>query len=366
MDKKYEPTQEWIDGQKDIPEFWKGGLEDIEEILQRVKSGRVSLGCKSAGGRNVWMVEYGERNDLHRTANYSSATCVNGKNIDCYADKKREGVKPCLFLIGGVHGAEFEGTVSLLNLIQLLETGKDFRGEEHPLLVELAKNMHLIIVPCANPDGRARFPFKSVVGLPFDTFRYYNQGTWKNGELCGWPGCKQCHPIMDYADFLGCYFNDDGVNIQQDSLLPMAQETRFLMETAHEFAPDILMNIHGATDNPFHIIDSDVMPQKLRDETVRLENRVCAAFAKENYVYSLNPKSTKTDRNFFGIGLTAVLHLCCGGISLTFESNQGVCAHPGKPRYTVLGHEDIYKSHLIMYKELFQYTREIFEKRCTE
>ena len=108
------------------------------------------------------------------------------------------------------------------------------------------------------------------------------------------------------------------------------------------------------------------MPQKLRDETVRLENRVCAAFAKENYVYSLNPKSTKTDRNFFGIGLTAVLHLCCGGISLTFESNQGVCAHPGKPRYTVLGHEDIYKSHLIMYKELFQYTREIFEKRCTE
>ena len=366
MKSKYEPSQEWIDGQKNVPEFWKGSLEDIEDVLKTVRRGRVTLGCKSAGGRNVWMVEYGERNDLHRTANYSSATCVNGKNTDCYANKKREGVKPCLFLIGCIHGAEFEGTVSLLNLIQMLETGKDFRGEAHPQLAELAEKMHLIIVPCANPDGRARFPYKSVVGLSGDSFRYYDQGTWKNGELCGWPACKQYHPILEYAGFLGCYFNDDGVNIQQDSLLPMARETRFLMETAHEFAPDILVNIHGATDNPFHIIDCAMMPQKLRDEVVWLENGVFTAFARENYKYVLNPKSTATNRNFFSLGLTAALHLCCGGISVTFESNQGVNAHPGNPHYQILDHEQIYKGHILLYQELFRYTGEIFEKRRSE
>lgn len=363
MGSKYEAPQEWIEGLKNVPDFWKGSLEDIEEVLKTVKRGRVSLGCKSAGGRNVYMVEYGQRNQLNRTANYSSATCVNGKNTDCYADKKREGVKPCLLLIGCVHGAEFEGTVSLLNLIQLLETGKDFRGEENPQLAALAEKLHLIIVPCANPDGRARFPYKSVLGLPGDSFRYYDQGTWKNGELCGWPACKQYHPILEHADFLGCYFNDAGVNIQQDVILPMAQETKFLMETAHEFAPDIIINIHGATDNPSHIIDCPMMPQKLRDEVVRLECKMSAAYAKADYKYSLTPKSTKTDGNFFQLGLTAALHLCCGGLSFTYESNQGVSAHPGKPGYQVLGYEDIYRSHILLYQEVFRYTAEVFESR---
>ena len=363
MSSIFEPSQEWIDGQKNVPEFWKGSLEDIEEVLQTVKRGRVSLGCKSAGGRNVWMVEYGKRNDLHRTATYSSATCVNYRDTDCYADKKREGVKPCLFLIGCIHGAEFEGTVSLLNLIQLLETGKDFRGQENPGLVELAEKMHLIIVPCANPDGRARFPYKSVVGLPFDSFRYYAQGTWKNGELCGHPTCKKYHPILEHSDFLGCYFNDAGVNLQQDVILPMAQETRFLMETAHEFAPDILVNIHGATANPSHIIDCSLMPQKLRDEVMRLEWRVGTAFTKENYKYALNPKSTKQNMNFLPLGLTGALHLCCGGLSMTYESNQGVDSYPGAPHCQVLGHEDIYRTHILLYQELFSYTIEYFEKR---
>lgn len=366
MKSKYEAPQEWVDNLKNVPDFWKGSLENIEEVLKTVKRGRVSLGCKSAGGRNVYMVEYGPRNQLNRTANYSSATCVNGKNTDSYADKKRDGVKPCLFLIGCVHGAEFEGTVSLLNLIQLLETGKDFRGEENPQLAALAEKMHLIIVPCANPDGRARFPYKSVVGLSGDSFRYYDQGTWKNGELCGWPACKQYHPILEHAGFLGCYFNDAGVNIQQDAILPMAQETKFLMETAHEFAPDVVVNIHGATDNPFHFIDCDTMPQKLRDEVVWLENRVLTAFAKEDLKYTLAPKSTKTGGNFFKLGLTAALHLCCGGISLTFESNQGVPAHPNKPGYQILSHEEIYRSHVLMYQELFRYTAELFERRKSE
>lgn len=366
MNRKYEPSQEWVDGQKYVPVFWKGSLTDVEEVLASAKRGRVSLGCQSAGGRNVYMVEYGERNRLNRTANYSSATRVNRKNTECYADKKQEGVKPCLFLIGCVHGAEFEGTVSLLNLIQLLETGKDFRGQQNPSLVALAEKMHLIIVPCANPDGRSRFPYKSVLGLPFDSFRYYAQGTWKDGELCGHPACKKYHPILSQAGFLGCYFNDAGVNLQHDVLLPMAQETKFLLEMAHKFAPDIIVNVHGATDCGGHMFDSCVMPQKLRDEVLRLEWRISTAFAKENFKYTLVPKSIETDSNYYAWDLTGALHLCCGGIAVTYESNQGVCHAPGNPNLQVLSHEEIYRTHILLYQELFRYTAEIFKKRKNE
>lgn len=364
--KELKVTAEWLEELKNVPEFWKGSLEDIEEVLSTIKRGRVTLGCKSAGGRNVYMVEYGERNQLNRTATYSSATCVNHKDIDCYADKKREGVKPCLFLIGCVHGAEFEGTVSLLNLIHLLETGKDFLGNENSLLLEMAQKLHLIIVPCANPDGRARFPYKTVHGLSFESFRYFAQGTWKNGELCGHPGCKKYHPILEYSDFLGCYFNDNGINIQHDVILPMAEETKFLMEVAQEFAPDIIVNIHGATDCAGHIIDSSMMPQKLRDEVVRFEWKLNTTFAKENYKYNLIPKSIKTNENFYEWNLTGALHLCCGGISVTYESNQGVSHAPGHPNTEVLSFEGIYRTHILLYQELYKYVIDIFEKRKKE
>jgi len=363
MANKYEPDLKWIESLNEVPDFWKGSLEDIEQVLGTVKRGRVTLGCLSAGGRKVYMVEYGQRNQLNRTATYCSATCVNYRDLDAYADKKREGVKPCLFLMGGIHGAEFEGTVSILNLIRLLETGKDFLGQEHPELTDLAERMHLILVPCANPDGRARFPYRSIVGIPRESFLYYAQGTWKNGELCGHPACKRCHPIRDHADFLGCYFNDDGVNIQQDAIVPLAKETRFLMETAHEFAPDVLMNIHGATSNPSHIMGCPVMPPKLGNEVVELEGRLFRAFTASGFKYTKVGRKENPDREFYPLGLTGALHLCCGGLSMTFESNQGVDFYPGDPWYQVLDHEQIYRTHILLYRELFQYTLERFQRK---
>ena len=36
MSSIFEPCQEWIDGQKNVPEFWKGSLEDIEEASSMI------------------------------------------------------------------------------------------------------------------------------------------------------------------------------------------------------------------------------------------------------------------------------------------------------------------------------------------
>jgi len=363
MSNKYAPPAEWIDGQKNVPGFWKGSYEDVLEVIGSVKKGRVTLGTTSAGGRDIYMVEYGKQGDLRRTATFNSATCVNRRDTDCYANKKGDDIKPCLMLMGCIHGLEFEGTVSLLNLISLLETGRDFLGDGHPERVQAAEKLHLIIIPMVNPDGRCRFPYRSIVGAPFLTFRYYAQGTWKNGELCHHPACKAVHPIKEASDFLGCYFNDDGVNIQQEGVLTMSNEARFLFETAHRFAPDILVNMHGGSDTAGGLLDTSLAPQKLRNEILGLDQRVCTAFAKEGYKYVITSKYNSTDVNFKPQGLTGMLHLCCGGLSMTYESNQGVYVGPDRPDSQVLNHEQIYRTHQLLYAEVFRYTCEIFEKR---
>ena len=55
-------------------------------------------------------------------------------------------------------------------------------------------------MPVCNPDGRSHVPFNNYVGKTFRELRYYNQGTWKDGSLCGWPQCKRFFPIKDYVE----------------------------------------------------------------------------------------------------------------------------------------------------------------------
>jgi len=55
------------------PDYWKTRLSEVEEILGTVKKGNVRSVAKSPGGRDVYLVEYGDKQDFNRTANYSSA-----------------------------------------------------------------------------------------------------------------------------------------------------------------------------------------------------------------------------------------------------------------------------------------------------
>jgi hypothetical protein len=38
--------------------------------------------------------------------------------------------------------------------------------------------------------------------------RFWGQGTWKDGTLCGWPDCKSIHPIANHSNHLGGYYNE--------------------------------------------------------------------------------------------------------------------------------------------------------------
>ena len=175
-----------------IPKYYKTSLSDIESIVKSATKGCFTTLCNSAGSRPIYMLRYGKDNSFSRTANLSSA--LGGKDKSCFADKSATDYKPTLLLVGCIHGGEFEGTAALLNLINIIEKGCDLAGNAFEEFNEIIDKINLIIIPCINPDGRSHVPFDSFVGKSFQDLRMFNQGTWADGTLCGWPECKKRHP----------------------------------------------------------------------------------------------------------------------------------------------------------------------------
>lgn len=330
--------------------YWKSQLSEIEACVHSVKRGTTSVLTESAGGRSIYTVAYGEKDSFERKANYNSA-CGAG-NPKHYADKTK-GNKPVLLLIGGVHGGELEGIVAVMNLIHLLETGTDFRGKRHDYILENAPKFRLLLIPCMNPDGRARLPIDSLIEVPFEQSVYYMQGTWKDGSLCGWPDCKAVHPIKEASDFLGSYFNDDGVNLMHDNFfVPMAQETRALLELADGEAPDLTVQLHGGANNANHFVEIHYLPYVVMQKQQAFNQQLGVAYAKQGLPF--------VERNQLVVGegavahpsfnLTSAIHHVCGGMSMTFESNMGLAA-PG----VKLTPDEILDSHFVLFEEMLRF-----------
>ena len=125
--------------EQNIPVYYKTSLEDVEECVKAIKKGHVDTLCTSPGGRPVYLIRYGKANTFERKANLSSA--LGASDPSCFADKSSPDYKPTLLLVGATHGGEFEGTMALLNLIQVLETGKDYAGTEFPELKGLMEQV---------------------------------------------------------------------------------------------------------------------------------------------------------------------------------------------------------------------------------
>ena len=106
-----------------LPIYWHGSVDAVNEDIKKIKKGTVKELLPSAGGRPIYMIEYGKSNLPPRKANLSSA--LGGKDMTAYADRSGADYVPTVYLAGCIHGGEFEGTVAIMNLISLLETGVD-------------------------------------------------------------------------------------------------------------------------------------------------------------------------------------------------------------------------------------------------
>lgn len=227
-----------------IPGWWRTGVESVREVVAAVARGRVSELARTPGGRPVHLVAYGEPEPhLRGSANFNSA--LGAGDPSAYY-RKDERTRHVLFFMAGCHGHETEGIAGVLSLIRIMETGRDLRGRPQPELRNALDACRLLLVPLANPDGRARMPYESCIGLPLDEMHRVGQGTRRDGSNWGWPGCKTNHPMVGDVGTPGAYFDDDGVNLAHDEWTdPMSPVTAAIQRLVAAEGPDLSVSIHG-------------------------------------------------------------------------------------------------------------------------
>jgi hypothetical protein len=246
-------------------------------------------------------------------------------------------------------------------MIKAIETGTDYAGERHDELVDLAERVHLILIPMVNPDGRSHIPFDSFVGKTFYDLRYYNQGTWKNGELCGWPGCKMKHPIKEHVDYLGGYFNDDGVNMMHEDFFSgnVSTGTRVVLDVCRDEAPDFSILLHGGDNGTNHMLAPDYGSLNAKREVYEFQLQYKAVCDENAVRYNVIDIPRGEERAVpVSFNLPSAMHHCCGMPAVTFESNQGLCDR-GDVIYT---YEEIYKAHMLLYRETMRFVLKKYNK----
>ncbi len=345
---------------EDIPDFFKSGLNAIEEEVNNIKKGDVKVISMSPGGLPVYAVFYGEKQDFYSRANYNSAI---GAGDYSYFANRDSTYKPVVFFLGPVHGHEVEGIVGLVNLIHIAETGMDYRGKEWPSLYEKIEYCRIIIIPCGNPDGRKRCPYDSFVGIPTRIMTKYGQGTQKDGSFWGWPQAKSLHPMKGDVGILGAYFNDDGINMMHDDFFsPMADETRAILEIARSEAPDITVSLHSF-ELISRIIPTYYVPWFMKEQVTDLTRQL-------NDSYKLSGLPCVPDKNIMdpvvedinapaktSFNLVSALHHISGTMPFVFECSHGsLNAEMSEPFVT---YSDILDFQLILYEKMLDYILEI-------
>lgn len=227
------------------PEFWRSDLADIRETTSAAIRGKHEVIGSSAGGRQIDTVCYGEREPVKSTATISSAMASD--RPQSFFDPAARS-KPVLALIGSMHGGETEGIVLCLNLIRLLETGRDFTEQERAGLVEKCRKVRLVIIPCLNPDGREAAAVRHLNGATLEDLFLVQQGILADGTLFRGRQVKETQPIPpDMMKFMGGYYNANGINLQHDDFFgpAIASENIAVRELFRREIPDAFLTMHA-------------------------------------------------------------------------------------------------------------------------
>jgi hypothetical protein len=324
------------------PDFYPTTLSAVEDMLYGVKRGRASEIGRSAGGRPIWSVAYGEVEPITRTANLSAALAARKPDAFFGAEPRKRQV---MLITSAIHGGEMESIAAVLNLISLMETGSDLKGRAWPELAAAAEQLRLVIVPCLNPDGRARIPAHDPTTWTPEEQEKYRHGLHADGSFITWPACKVPHPRDPKQDgFLGGYFNDAGVNPLHGVFLSpqIAPETHAALALALAETPDLVLDLHSCGVGPFFIVGDSALPESYS--------------RRQHYLDGFLRKSLRDrlgiHRNWTTLGGEGVLtfpsacyHLC-GALPIIFEGPHG--AQEGF-RYS---HAQIVDMYLVMFESL--------------
>jgi len=306
-----------------MPDFWIGDVKDLPQRFEHLKLGHMTVAAVTPGGRPMHLIAYGDRENVAHHANFNSA--IGAREPAAYMNKAARK-KPVVFFIGPVHGHEVEGLTGLVNLVHVMETGEDLLGRSQEKLRRLGNQCRLLIVPAGNPDGTARFEPRMLNGMESIDLRFWGQGTWKDDSMCDWPACKRQHPMTgDNVGFLGCYFNNAGINPMHDEFFaPMGPEAPAFLMIAREEGPDLVVSLHSHESKPA-VLRPAYLPAEVQQDIQSLA-RECYTLMDERDLPHDEPfkVSLEGGKNPESFNLTSALYHVSGAGSFTFECPHGI------------------------------------------
>lgn len=306
-----------------LPAFWIGDVAGLPARFEKLTAGTVETIATSPGGRPLHLVAYGDRETVKHRANFNSA--IGGRDPASYMDKAVRK-RPVVYFIGPVHGHEVEGLTGLVNLIQIMETGHDLRGKAQSKLLELGRQCRLLIVPAGNPDGIARFEPQWAQGMPHDEFQFWGMGTWSDNTIAYWPTSKRQHPRTGpEIGFMGCYFNDAGINPMHDEFFaPMGPEAPAILKVALEEGPDLAVSLHCHQSAPV-LLRPAYIPMEEQETVIALAEQCYVLFDQRGLPhgrpFSAKPEEGKHPAPF---NLVSAVYHVSGATTFTFECPHGI------------------------------------------
>ncbi len=213
-----------------LPEFWIGDVAGLPARWEKLRAGTCEVIATSPGGRPLHLIVYGERENVRHRANFNSA--IGGQDPSAYLDKDARK-KPVIFFVGPVHGHEVEALTGLVNLIHVM-----------------------------------------------DEFQFWGQGTWHDHKIAYWPDSKRQHPRTGpEIGFLGCYFNDAGINPMHDEFFaPMSAEAPAILKVAMHEGPDLAVSLHSHEAAPA-LLRPAYVPLEEQQRVIGLAERSYALLA---------------------------------------------------------------------------------------
>jgi len=208
-----------------VPDFWLANLSKVQQYVDgRIRRGRVHGIGRSSLGFPLKVVEYATPSPRAK-----------------------------LLVIGGTHGHEPGTVASAMNLIHLMETGRDLDGQPHDRLLELLANVHLHVMPMLNPDGRSVCP-DSFYAQGLDTCTIYASGLTKDGKVVPYDADSE-QPLY-YFDpaqclFIGGQFNGAGyaINRRRSPDSSDAVEVQALFEFVKPLGVEAILDLHACGYN---------------------------------------------------------------------------------------------------------------------
>ena len=353
--------REYLVEAENIPEFWVGSVEGVGRFLhRRVHKGRVASIGTTAAGRPILAVSYGRAREGKGTTTFSGSLGFGDVRAYLGPDHQRK-----VYLgLAGVHGGEFEGIVGMVNLLAVLETGRDLRGMEWPEIIAAAQALdRIIIVPITNVDGRARVPVRIQRhrGSDFTVHEYFNTGGRPDGKIIGWPQCKEFIPLdFSKTQFPGGYPNGAGVNIQHDDFFGRPQpETRALFELTARERPDLILNMH--TGAAFTTMLRPFIEPALTPAFEALFRRVQTRLTLEKLQSSddVSKEADPARQRMSGYNLDTALNLHSGALAVLIESpSHGFSTGKRYGKLFVHKPDDILNAQLICHQESMKFLAE--------